>query len=84
MTTTPLCEEGRPNRTTLNDTDTDHYKPRGHYAHTAWQANLARMARRAVHDPSFYDIAGGTVQRLADELRVERIAAEYYDGGDVA
>ncbi|WP_293049260.1 hypothetical protein [Mycobacterium sp.] len=42
------------------------------------------MARRAVHDPSFYDIAGGTVQRLADELRVERIAAEYYDGGDVA
>ncbi len=42
------------------------------------------MARRAVHDPAFYDRAGGTVQRLADELRVQRIADECYDGGDAA
>jgi len=37
----------------------------------AYTANLQRMARRAAADPAYYEIAGGTVQRLADELRAE-------------
>lgn len=41
----------------------------GYSATAAWQANLARCARRAATEPSFYEVAGGTVQRLADEIR---------------
>jgi hypothetical protein len=46
--------------------------------------NLNRMARRAADDPGFYELAGVTVQRLADEISIQRIADEYYDGGDSA
>lgn len=35
----------------------------------AFRANLIRMARKAASCPGFYEIAGGTVQRLADEMR---------------
>jgi hypothetical protein len=35
----------------------------------AWRANLERMALKATRSPDFYDRAGSTVQRLADELR---------------
>jgi len=36
---------------------------------TPLQANLARLARRAVDDPAFYLIAGRTVQRMADDIK---------------
>ena len=36
---------------------------------TPLQANLARMASRAADDPAFYEIAGRTVQRMADDIK---------------
>lgn len=38
-------------------------------ADARWCANLERMARRAAADPEFYEIAGGTVQYLADDIK---------------
>lgn len=35
----------------------------------AFHANLTRMARKAASCPGFYEIAGGTVQHLADKLK---------------
>ena len=39
-----------------------------------FRANLERMARRAAADPAFYEIAGGTVRYLADQLRADDAA----------
>lgn len=92
MTTDHISKEGRPrNGTTFFDTDSlrvtqqhDSEPDDRYVADERWTGNLARMARRAADDTAFYEIAGGTVQRLADEIRIQRIADERYDGGEAA
>lgn len=43
----------------------------GYTADDKWCSNLARMARRALREPEFFEIAGGTVQHLASQLQAE-------------
>lgn len=69
--TSPESGKSRPdsNGTALN-TDT-HILAHAEYgeADDPYMANLARMAARAAREPGVYEIAGATVQHVADQIQ---------------
>lgn len=66
MTPDHLCEEGRPKRTTLNDTDTPILAGD---TTNKWIDDFNRRAIRAAVDPNYYDMMPLGVRLQATAIR---------------
>lgn len=83
MTTEKVIAPGEPEATTNRNPIVAEADARWNSEpHSKWAADLERRARRCLHDPEYRDMQPQYVRDCADEIRVQRIADEYYDGGD--